>query len=53
MCAGSPRLGVLRRLRPARPVGGRCAQPRPARWMRAARAGPGRFPCSLWFARRS
>ncbi len=53
MCAGSPRLGVLRRLRPARPDR-RSMRPAPARPLDAGGgAGPGRFPCSLWFARRS
>ena len=48
MCAGFPRLGVLRRLRPV-PARSAVGAPSPARprWRRAARRGPGRFPCSL------
>ena len=52
MRAGFPRLGVLRRLRPARPFSGRRAYP----GQRAGCPPPGtaarRFPCSLSFARR-
>ena len=29
------------------PIGRRCAQPDPPRWLRRRRARPGRFPCSL------
>jgi len=34
---GSPRLGVLRRLRPTRPFSGRRAYPRPSGWTPATR----------------
>jgi len=50
---GSPGPGVLRRLRPARPVQRSARLSRPADWMPAAGNQPGRFPCSPWFACRS
>ena len=51
---GSPRLGVLRRLRPV-PDRSAVGAPSPAgaAGCGARGRGPGRFPCSLWFARRS
>ena len=53
MCSGFPRLGVLRRLRPA-PDRSAVDAPSPTQPAGRRRAGrdPGRFPCSLWFARR-
>jgi len=52
--AGSPGPGVLRRLRPARPVQ-RSARlsPQPGPDARARGTGTGRFPCSPWFTCRS
>jgi site-specific DNA recombinase len=52
MCPGSPRLGVLRRLRPA-PDRSVVGAPSPSTHrMRVSRRDPERFPCSLCFARR-
>ena len=34
------------------PIGGRCAQPHPPVGRGRSGQDPGRFPCSLWFARR-
>lgn len=50
---GSPRLGVLRRLRPTRPVRRSVRLSRTVRWMRATPgAVVGWFPCSLLLVRR-
>ena len=44
-CAGLSPARVLRRLRPTPdPIGGRCAQPKPAGWLPQGSAGPGWFP---------
>jgi len=54
VCAGSPRLGVLRRLRPTRAFGRRRAYPRTAPWQEAAtRNARGWFPRSLLSGRRA
>ena len=53
MCTGFPRLGVLRRLRPARAFGRRRAYPRPAPWPGDGHGNVrGRFPRSLLSGRR-
>jgi len=52
MCAGSPRPGVLRRLRPARPVQRSARLSRRRAGCPPPGAAAGRFPCSPSFARR-
>ena len=49
---GFPRLGVLRRLRPARPFSGRRAYPGQRAGCPPPGTSTGRFPCSLWSAQR-